>query len=318
MILLWGVEEAPLRLLRDGLEEIGATFLFLNHADLSRVHLEVEYSPRAAGVLEVNGTAYRLEAFRSVFVRPHDVSDLPDFVDREAASAGWRHAGALQSLLWSYADVADALVVNRPSAMLSNGSKPYQSRLIEKQGFEVPETLLTTDPEAVRRFRAAHADVIYKSISGTRSIVSRLNDGHDGRLEDVRWCPTQFQRYVDGIDYRVHVVGNWLVAARILSDAVDYRYGTTEMERCELPASVAGRCLALSQALRLPLAGIDLRQAADGRWFCFEVNPAPGFSAYGVEIGREIGHRIARLLAEHDERGCLGARREGTYRSWPK
>lgn len=35
--------------------------------------------------------------------------------------------------------------------------------------------------------------LIYKSVSGTRSIVAELSDVHRGRLDDVSTCPTQFQ-----------------------------------------------------------------------------------------------------------------------------
>jgi glutathione synthase/RimK-type ligase-like ATP-grasp enzyme len=296
VILLWGVEDEPLRLVRRSLEELGTPFVFLNQADLLHVHLELEYAPRPAGVIDIAGAACSVEAFRSVYVRPHDFRDLAAFADRDRASAAWQHARDVQHLLWNYVDVADALVLNRPSAMLSNGSKPYQSGLIERYGFAVPETLLTTDPEAVRAFRAVHGDVIYKSISGTRSIVTRLTDAHDARLDLVQWCPTQFQRFVDGIDYRVHVVGSRVFAARIRSDAVDYRYGASSIEACTLPDDVSDRCLRLAAALDLGLAGIDLRRDAEGRWFCFEVNPAPGYSSFEV-AGQRIGLAIAALLA---------------------
>jgi D-alanine-D-alanine ligase-like ATP-grasp enzyme len=54
--------------------------------------------------------------------------------------------------------------------------------------------------------------------------------------------------------------------------------------------------VALSRALALPLAGIDLRRAPDGRWFCFEVNPCPGFTYYEAHTGQPIAAAIAALL----------------------
>ncbi|MCZ6739513.1 MAG: RimK domain-containing protein ATP-grasp [Actinobacteria bacterium] len=287
-------------MIRGALEEMGASFLFLNHADLLDTHVELEYSPGVTGVLEFHGREYRVEHFRAIYVRPHDFRDLSEFADLDCESSEWRHARELQNILWSFVDIVDALVLNRPSAMLSNGSKPYQLRLIEEQGFAVPETLITTDATAVRSFRAEHGEVVYKSISGTRSIVNRLTDEHDARMDDLRWCPTQFQRYVEGVDYRVHVVGSRLFASRVLSDGVDYRYAPSSIEACELPDVVAERCLELSRALDLPLAGIDLRRAPDGQWFCFEVNPAPGYSSYEEITGQRISAAIANVLVEHD------------------
>jgi D-alanine-D-alanine ligase-like ATP-grasp enzyme len=48
--------------------------------------------------------------------------------------------------------------------------------------------------------------------------------------------------------------------------------------RVALAADVAERSLRLTEALGLLVAGIDLRPATDGSWYCFEVNPCPGFT----------------------------------------
>jgi glutathione synthase/RimK-type ligase-like ATP-grasp enzyme len=49
--------------------------------------------------------------------------------------------------------------------MASNHSKPYQAQLITKAGFDVPDTLVTNDPDRALAFRSRHKKVIYKSIS---------------------------------------------------------------------------------------------------------------------------------------------------------
>ena len=85
---------------------------------------------------------------------------------------------------------------------------PDTIEILIKEGFAVPDTLVTSDREAVLEFRDKHGVIIYKSISAARSIVSRLGSEHMARLDDLRWCPTQFQQYVPGADHRVHVVGD--------------------------------------------------------------------------------------------------------------
>jgi len=202
-----------------------------------------------------------------------------------------------EDILWSWAEVAEARVLNRPSAMASNDSKPYQSRIIRDCGFSVPETVLSTTPESVRQFCRKHGEVVYKSISGIRSIVGRLNSVKMGNLEDIMWCPTQFQEWVEGIDFRVHVVGRRIFASMITSSDNDYRYGSAQVDETELPADVANRCLRLCDLLNLELAGIDLRRTPEGQWCCFEVNPSPAFSGFQDATGQPIGAEIARLLA---------------------
>ena len=49
-------------------------------------------------------------------------------------------------------------------------------------------------------------------MSGVRSIVSRLKHADRGRLQDIRWCPTQFQQYIPGRDFRVHTVADEVFA----------------------------------------------------------------------------------------------------------
>jgi glutathione synthase/RimK-type ligase-like ATP-grasp enzyme len=208
----------------------------------------------------------------------------------------------LDEALQAWAEVTPALVINRPSAMASNGSKPYQAALIRASGFDVPDTLVTTDPAAALAFRERHGTVIYKSVSGVRSIVSRFGDSHLARLEDIANCPTQFQEYVAGTDWRVHVVGDEVFAAQILCDRDDYRYsaragGVTDIRAGTLDPDFALRCRELASALGLQVAGIDLRRSDAGRWVCFEVNPSPGFTFYQEETGQNISACLAQLLA---------------------
>jgi hypothetical protein len=157
---------------------------------------------------------------------------------------------------------------------------------------------VTTDADAVRSFRELHGEIIYKSVSSVRSIVSRLGPGR--RLDDVAFCPTQFQQYVPGTDHRVHVVGREIFPCEIVCDATDYRYPggeEVELRACRLPPEVEERCFRLASAMNLPVAGIDLRRTPAGDWFCLEVNPSPAYSYYQAHAGLPISAAIARLLA---------------------
>jgi glutathione synthase/RimK-type ligase-like ATP-grasp enzyme len=168
-------------------------------------------------------------------------------------------------------------------------------------GFAVPETLITTDPGAAAEFWERHDKVVYKSLSGVRSIVAAVEQKDLERLGDVRWCPTQFQEYVPGIDYRVHVIGEEAFACRIMSDADDYRYASrwgarALIEECDLPEGLTDGCKALAAAMDLAVVGVDLRCTPQGKWYCFEVNPSPGFTYYQDHTQQPLDRAIARLL----------------------
>ena len=70
-----------------------------------------------------------------------------------------------------------------------------------------------------------------------------------------------------------------------------------EIMKGELPDKLKDGCLRVSKMLRLPLCGIDLRCTPKGEWYCFEVNPSPGFSFYEAETGQPIADAIAQFLA---------------------
>jgi glutathione synthase/RimK-type ligase-like ATP-grasp enzyme len=194
-------------------------------------------------------------------------------------------------------------VVNRVAGGISNNSKPYQALLLRRAGLRVPPTLVTNDAEAARAFVSAHGAVIYKSLSGIRSIVRRLEPADLSRLDLLRHGPAQFQAYVPGDNVRVHTVGDRVFAVRVHSEAVDYRYAhrdglDMEMERSSLPRTIQDACVAVARDLDLPLAGIDLKQTPDGEWYCFEVNPCPGFLYYERHSGLPISAALADLLHE--------------------
>ena len=63
--------------------------------------------------------------------------------------------------------------------------------------------------------------------------------------------------------------------------------------------------------LGLVFAGIDLRRATDGDWYCFEVNPSPRFSYYQQSTGQLIDLAVARYLAGGTDRARALRRRRG-------
>lgn len=306
MILLWGLpEDGTLTRVRDAVRRLRQPSVFLDQRRALEMEVELRVDTAVRGFVHDGDQTVDLTSVGAAYFRADDVSCLPSIQRAGLESATVRRALASEAALWSWAEVTPALVVNRPSAMGSNNSKPYQTERIRPFGFRIPETLLTTDPAAARAFWGRHGAVVYKSISGVRSIVSRLCPENAARLEDVRWCPTQFQEYVPGHDYRVHVVRDRVFACEIVSGADDYRYAARQgfdvsMCGCDLPRDVADRCRLLARGLGLDVAGIDLRLTPAGDWYCFEVNPSPAFAYFQEESGLPIDAAVAQLLAEGD------------------
>jgi glutathione synthase/RimK-type ligase-like ATP-grasp enzyme len=302
MILLWGLPgDTPIAQVHCALKQLDQPVIFFDQRELLASELELRIANQIDGTLRIGRQAIELSDIDAVYMRLYGNDQLPALRDLDRNSVSLVHANAVVEALTSWTELAPILVVNRSSAMASNGSKPYQMRLIHEHGFEIPDTVITTDPAVVQEFWEKHGIVIYKSISGVRSIVAKLTPQHAERLALVRWCPTQFQQFIPGNDYRVHVVGDEVFTVEITSTADDYRYarrlGTTaELWPYVLPVEIAERCRSMTFSLGLEVAGIDLRRHPDGRWYCFEVNPSPAFSYYQDATGQPIDIAIAQLL----------------------
>lgn len=302
MILLWGLpSDEPLRMVEEALLRARAPVAFLDQRAVLDTEIELTIGAHIGGCLRVGDQRIDLAAVTAIYLRPYETRRMPAVAQAGGGSVEEGYAASVEDVLVSWVETAPALVLNRPTAMATNTSKPYQVALIREDGFAVPDTLVTSDREAVLDFRDKHGAIIYKSISGARSIVSRLGCEQMARLEDLRWCPTQFQQYVAGTDHRVHVVGEEVFACEILSAADDFRYAAqqgavTEMRACELSEECAARCRNLAARLGLSFAGIDLRLSPAGEWYCFEVNPCPGFSYFQNATGQRIDEAVACLL----------------------
>ena len=303
MILLCGIPtESPFALVSRQLDALGFPYVILDQRAFQHHTLRLELSSgQVSGELRLGNDGYALERFSGVYVRLLDYGDLLPRRSEAFDTPERRRWERLHRLLGAWLEISTARVVNRGGAMASNFSKPAQLQRIMEHGFDVPETLTTNDPELAKEFLSQYKRIVYKSISSNRSIVRLVEHQDLRRLEEILWCPIQFQAWVEGIDVRVHTVGSTVYACRIDSAAVDYRYAGRQGHRADvramaLPQALAQRCSKLAQALGLLFSGIDLRLTADGRAFCLEVNPSPAYSYYEERTGQPISRSVARLL----------------------
>ena len=302
-VLLLGIpSEPPVAMTAQALAQLGAPHLVLNQRRFAETEAVVGVDDDVVtGVLIVGGVELALEGFGGVYTRMMSFGELPELAAATADDPRLLHAQRLHRVLHEWSEAMPGRVVNPARSQGSNASKPYQAQRIAPY-FAVPETLVTNDPRAALSFRDEHERIVYKSISGARSIVSELTEQDAARLASLATCPVQFQRHVDGVDIRVHTLANGRAfATEVKSDATDYRYATgcdgAELTSCAIPDDVAQRCLALALALDLGFAGIDLRRTPAGDFVCFEVNPSPAFSYYEESTGQPIAAALAAYLA---------------------
>lgn len=289
MILVWGPsDDPPVERVLEELRNRSAEVVHIEDRHLAELRYDVVQAAAPTGWVELDGREVPLDRIAALYLRPGGGVTNPAGV-------------AAARVLLGVAASASATVVNRPAAGRSNWSKPFQLGLIAAAGFSVPDTLVTTDPVMARAFLAHHGRLVYKSVSGVRSIVSTLAADDAERLDGVVTGPVQLQRWIDGLDVRVHVVANRWFATAVESEAPDYRYAAlvgadVAMARCEIPTEVGKRLVTLTRQMGLLVSGADLRKTTDDEWLCFEVNPSPGFTFYEDNTGQPIAAAIADLL----------------------
>ena len=305
MILVSGIlADEMIELMCARLKAMACEYVFLDQLKLPK-HRGLTWQfcgGRITGYVTDGSSEVPVERIRGVYARYCDYTGavIPDGL----TAAEFEHVKAeCQAATMSLFENLPCTVVNRVRASTSNDSKLYQAMIARSLGFRTPRTLATSDPDSAAVFyKACDRRVIYKSISGVRSIVRLLTYDQVDNFEKLRNCPSQFQEYIDGVNVRVHTVGQQVFATEILSHTVDYRYPSEEdqegimMQPIDLNKEMGQACVKLAQTLGLPVAGIDLLRTANGHYYCLEVNPSPGFLFYERATGQEISRAVAQLL----------------------
>lgn len=312
MILLCGIpSETPLRMVREHLDALDANYLVFNQRQVADCDIRFEIDcGRVSGELRLGRGVHSLRTFGAIYARLMDDRFMPELESEPPDSPARQHNRGFHDALNHWMEVSPAVVVNRFVPMGSNSSKSYQTRIIQAQGFLIPPTLVTSEPDEVLAFQSRHGRVIYKSLSSVRSIVQQLDDAALARLDRIRWCPTQFQAFVAGTNVRVHVIGDRVYATAVSTEATDYRYAarqagkSAELREVRLSEELARRCIDLARYLGLEFAGIDLKVTSDDEVYCFEVNPSPAFSYYENNTGQPIALGVALRLMDADEQAA--------------
>src|SRR6266536_786349 len=199
-VLLWGVpSEPPVAMVARRLTAMGADVLVARPGGIGQqadVTIGGAMSSPAgerlvtlAGTIQADGRSVELGRITGAYLRPVEPELVPDLTGR----AELAHARLMQEMLTGFTEAAPGIngcrVANRLSAMASNGSKPFQAQVIARHGFTAPDTLISTDPQEVLDFAARHPQVVYKSCSGVRSIVTAFDPVADReKLHRLRWC----------------------------------------------------------------------------------------------------------------------------------
>ena len=203
--------------------------------------------------------------------------------------------------------------------------KQLQLKVASHLGLEIPDSLSTNDPQAVRDFFASHPQGIVGKMLSSFSIyeegqekvmfTNRIRAEDLEHLGGLQHGPMTFQALVPkALELRVTIVGERVFAAAIDSQVneraqTDWRREGRRMlqdwRRHTLPGDIEAKLLALMDAFGLNYGAMDLILTPDGRHVFLELNPAGEFMWLEQHPGLPIADALADVLIGQAPRRSL-------------
>lgn len=231
---------------------------------------------------------YDFNNVKSVWYRRHRLPEMPPEISEAHAEYCLRESDwFLKGILWELeSNNQKVRWMSKPSILRICDSKIFQLQLAQNIGFKIPQTLISTDPEEVRKFFIEHqGDVIAKPLRlgyfdygelQTSVYTSRLNWEDLQNDDEIRIAPVIYQKHLKKkYDIRVTVVEDKVFSAaidsqKIPSAIIDWR--KTETENIihlnhQLPKNIEAKCIAFLKNLGLSYGAIDFVLTPENDYF---------------------------------------------------
>jgi len=180
--------------------------------------------------------------------------------------------------------------INHPQANDAMENKARQLSMASRIGFQIPETVITNDPEKTRQLARKHgnrlvAKALYSPLIEEPDedyfvFTNEITAADLTAEEEIRISPSIFQQSLSPkIDYRVTVVGETVLPVRVecqnqKHSHIDWRTEKNELRfiACNLPPEIENLCSRYVKASGLVFGAMDLVEH-NGRLFFLEINP---------------------------------------------
>ncbi|MEZ5360607.1 MAG: hypothetical protein R3F48_17465 [Candidatus Zixiibacteriota bacterium] len=200
--------------------------------------------------------------------------------------------------------------LNDPRNMFLASNKLDQIKNAISIGFDVPNTLVSTDSEKIKEFiLSQNGHCIAKAVKH-----GFYNDGSKVQLAFTKRIGTDFMEHIDRYsavpmtyqneiekeyDIRVIVIEDQVFATAIYSQeykstAVDWRTWDVledvdlEHAKITLPPNIEKKCVQLTKLYQLKYSAIDLVKSTDGTFYFLELNPNGQWAWIEGKVGYPI------------------------------
>ncbi len=258
-----------------------------------------------------NGNTISLSSCRVIWWRrPQPLELHPEITDLSYRYIAMNECQQAISGLWLGLDV---FWINHPIRTEQAASIPYQLKVAQRVGLEIPSTLITNNPEEVTQFVSQYGieNTVYKAFTATELNwrETRLFDPQElNLLDNLRFAPVIFQEYIPAqFDLRITIIGDDVFAASIYSQEtsykVDYRMDmhSARIEPYSLPMDPQERFKRLMNHLGLVYGAIEMMLTPEGRIIFLEINPAGQWMFIEEHTKQPITESFSKLLCRYDK-----------------
>lgn len=262
-------------------------------------------------VLACAGYTLELDALDAIWFETVDAAYQLPAMAADVQAVVRREASAVVDAMGSVVDAFQLdPVPNRNAAYY----KLRQHRLAVEAGLELPRTLVTNDPAAVRRFfRECPHGLITKmhkkfvrmhGVDSEQVTTNPITEQDLDSLDGLELCPMIFQENIPKQrELRVTIVGSQIFSAEVDSQAVSTTHHTWQNDQganlwrpCEIPAQVGARLLDLLTRVGMNYSACDLIRTPDDRYVFLELNARGRYGFIEDATGLPISQAIADLL----------------------
>lgn len=318
MILLLSVQkDVHLDPIVEELRRINAKFIRVNTDDLATSWRIVSRSRRDGDSTTFtnlhNGKSFSWSAVTAVWYRRPNLPTefLPHLADACKDFAALETYSLVQHLLSSLPR-RPVIWVSDPHVMSRANSRFVQFDAARNAGFNIPDTLISNDPDAVAQFaRTAETDTFavkrissHSRLDGNISFFTNCLSRTEliEKSAQAQLCPTLVQHYIPKrCEYRVTVIGEAVFVCRLASQdnptaRVDWRQTNPAFVGHEIVDSpaIAARTRTVVKTLGLNFGAVDLIETPNGEIVFLEVNP----NGQWLWIEQITGARMTQAMTE--------------------
>lgn len=221
-----------------------------------------------------------------------------------------------EGLLFSY----KGRVVNRPQNNFSANNKIDQLVFAREynNNIEIPQTIITNNPEDLRKFYKLHKKISHKLLKAPlvqkgeeyltlyNTLVSEENLKHAYLIERN---PSLFQKYIDKeYELRITALENKVIAIAIHSQdseqsRIDFRrydFDNVKYEKIDIPTKVSSFCIDMIKHYGLYFGEFDFILTKDGKYVFLELNPNGQWLWLELKSGYNLTKDIAENLIQDE------------------